>query len=451
MKPITAASILALSSIILGVNAFPKQGAPSVSGGTVVDTTYNFKNDRFGTNDNLRLGAVVTQQGPPRTKSPKRGMVERDSEWGLYIRDADAEYLYERNAYPYPKKSSSSVSGGNSVQNTYELKGDNFGNNNNLNMQSTTGVYGGTTVAAVTASTGKKGKGKRDAYAEIESLLSKREALHGGAAKGGSSKTKGGNTSSTKSTLNGDKSRGNGRNIDFQSTTYQVGGTTIGSPGGANYANGGAGGAPPSPNAAKRWLQARDVEISARSAELESLIFERKAFLNGGAAKGGDSKTNGGNNSKNNNNAKGSKGNVYMPNYTVQNGGNTKGGNGGANAGNGGAGGSFSIPLSIPIPVRRWLEERDAEPEFQESFHLYAREAYPEAEAEAEAEAYPEAEADLEDGLYARDAYPEAYAEAEAEAYAEAYPEPEADPEAEAAFDFGDGLYSRETSEDYDF
>ena len=45
----------------------------------------------------------------------------------------------------------------------------------------------------------------------------------------------------------------------------------------------------------KRWLQACDLEIAARSAELESLIYEREALGNGGAAKGSDKKPQSGN------------------------------------------------------------------------------------------------------------------------------------------------------------
>lgn len=70
-------------------------------------------------------------------------------------------------------------------------------------------------------------------------------------------------------------------------------------------------------------------------------------------------------------------------------GGNTVGGKGGVNSGTGGAGGSLSVPVSLPpMPMRRDLLDlddvyaRDLEAEYE----LFAREAFADPEAEAEAE-----------------------------------------------------------------
>jgi hypothetical protein len=64
----------------------------------------------------------------------------------------------------------------------------------------------------------------------------------------------------------------------------------------------------------------------------------------------------------------------------------------------------LKIPISLPVPIRRGLYIRDADPD---ASYFEERDAYLDASAEA-----------LE--LYQRDAYPDAYAEAEAEADAEA-------------------------------
>ncbi|MCJ1292889.1 hypothetical protein MMC34_004442 [Xylographa carneopallida] len=449
MKTVATASAMILG-LTLGAEAYAKKSSPAVSGGTTVDTTYNFSKDQFGSNDVLNLGTSVTQSNAPApaAKAPaakastkkggKRGLYARDSEnWGIYVRDVDGEYIYERAAYP--KKSSPSVSGGNQVQNSYQITGDTFGSNSNFNMQSTTAINGGNTAAAISTS-GKKGKGKRGLYessyleirdvddllyerdaeadAEIEAILYEREAfLNGGAAKGGSSSAKGGNTSSNNNKISKTNLSGNGQIINMSSATSQKGGNVQGGNGGANGGSGGAGGSfgmsvalPPIPR--KRWLAARDIEIQEREAELEALIFEREAFLDGGGASGGASKANGGNNSKNKNsisktNLKGNGQIINMSSSTAQSGGNVRGGQGGANMGNGGAGGGMQLSAQLPPIPRRWLEardalpeelyleERDAEPEYEEWMSLYAREAYPEAEADF----------DFEEGLYAREAY----------------------------------------------
>ncbi|MCJ1392042.1 hypothetical protein MMC18_004909 [Xylographa bjoerkii] len=466
MKSVATASAVILG-LTLGADAYAKKS--SVSGGTTVDTTYDFSKDNFGSNDVLNLGTTVTQAAAPAAKAGgtakaggstapkpstkkggKRGLYARDSEnWGIYIRDADGEYIYERAAYP---KKSSTVSGGNQVSNSYAITGDTFGSNSNFNMQSTTAINGGNTAAAI-SNGGKKGKGKRGLYessyleirdiddllyerdaeadaeadAEIEAILYEREAfMNGGAAKGGSTSAKGGNNSSNNNKINKTNLSGNHQIINMSSATSQKGGNVQGGNGGANGGNGGGGGSlgmsvalPPIPR--KRWLAARDLEIQEREAELEALIVEREAFMNGGGASGGNSKSQGGNNSKNNNKISGTnlKGNgqiINMSSSTAQKGGNVKGGNGGVNMGNGGAGGGMQLSAQLPpIPMKRWIserdaypeelyfEERDAEPEYEEWMSLYAREAYPEAEAEAEADA--EADYDFEAGLYAREAY----------------------------------------------
>jgi len=456
MKTVATASAVILG-LTLGVDAYAKKS--SSSGGTTVDTTYNFSKDQFGSNDVLNLGTSVTQGAPAAKaggstaskaapkKGGKRGLYARDSDnWGIYIRDADGEYIYERAAYP--KKSSPSVSGGNQVANNYQITGDTFGSNSNFNMQSTTAINGGNTAAAISTGS-KKGKGKRGLYessyleirdvddllyerdaeadADVEAILYEREALlNGGAAKGGSSSAKGGNSSSNNNKISKTNLSGNNQIINMSSATSQKGGNVAGGTGGANGGSGGAGGSlgmsvalPPIPM--RRWLAVRDLEIQEREAELEALIVEREAFLDGGGASGGSSKSQGGNNSKNSNsisktNLKGNGQIINMSSSTSQKGGNVRGGNGGANAGNGGAGGSLQLSAQLPpIPARRWLEardafpeelyfeERDAEPEYEEWMSLYAREAYPEAEAEAEADA--EADYDFEEGLYAREAY----------------------------------------------
>ena len=156
------------------------------------------------------------------------------------MRDADAETFHERTTYleAYPGKPST-IGGGNQVQNTYDLKNDNIGNNNNLYMQASTGVKGGNAAAAVSASGGKNGKGKRglykysslkardlndllyerDAYAEIEAHHNKREALPRQTSTSD-------NTFLNNSTLKGYKS-GNGQTVSMQSSSRQVGGNTI--------------------------------------------------------------------------------------------------------------------------------------------------------------------------------------------------------------------------------
>ena len=458
MKTVATAVILGLT---LSTEVYAKKSSSAVSGGTTVDTTYDFSKDQFGTNDVLNLGTTVTQSNGPAAKAPaakapaakastkkggKRGLYARDSEnWGVYVRDADGEYIYERAAYP--KKSSPSVSGGNQVSNSYQMSGDNFGSNSNFNMQSTTAINGGNTAAAISTGS-KKGKGKRGLYessyleirdvddllyerdaeadaeadAEMEAILYEREAfLNGGAAKGGSSTANGGNHSNNNNKISKTNLSGNGQIINMSSATSQKGGNVQGGTGGANGGSGGAGGSlgmsvalPPIPR--KRWLATRDLEIQEREAELEALIIEREAFLDGGGASGGASKAQGGNNSKNKNsisktNLKGNGQIINMSSSTAQSGGNVKGGQGGANMGNGGAGGGMQLSAQLPPIPRRWLEardafpeelyfeERDAEPEYEEWMSLYAREAYPEAEADAEADF------DFEEGLYAREAY----------------------------------------------
>lgn len=136
---------------------------------------------------------------------------------------------------------------------------------------------------------------------------------------------------------------------------------------------------------------------------------EAEPFLNGGGAKGGDSNTKGGNNVKNENTLKndrftGTAQTINLVSSTQQTGGNNVGQKGGTNSGSGGQGGSLKIPISLPMPIRRGLYIRNADPE---AFHFEERDAYLDAYAEA-----------LE--LHQRDAYPDAYAEAEAEADAEA-------------------------------
>ncbi|MCJ1418895.1 hypothetical protein MMC32_005246 [Xylographa parallela] len=444
MKTVTTASAVILG-LTLGAEAYAKKSSSAVSGGTTVDTNYNFNKDQFGANDVLNLGTTVTQSAAPAAKGSskkggKRGLYARDSEnWGIYVRDADGEYIYERAAYP--KKSSPSVGGGNQVANSYQITGDTFGSNSNFNMQSTTAINGGNTAAAISTGS-KKGKGKRGLYessyldirdvddmlyerdaeadaeaeAEIEAILYEREAfMNGGAAKGGASTATGGNRSSNNNKINKTNLSGNGQIINMSSATSQKGGNTQGGTGGANGGSGGAGGSlgmsvalPPIPR--KRWLAARDLEIQEREAELEALLIEREAFMNGGGASGGNSKANGGNNSNNKNsisktNLKGNGQVINMSSSTAQSGGNVKGGKGGTNMGNGGAGGGMQLSAQLPPIPRRWLEardafpeelyfeERDAEPEYEEWMSLYAREAYAEADAEAEAEAEAEAAA----------------------------------------------------------
>ncbi|MCJ1478654.1 hypothetical protein MMC13_007335 [Lambiella insularis] len=498
MKTVTAASALLLS-LTLGTDAYAAK-APAASGGTVINDDYTFKNDNFGKNDVLNMGVTVAQNSEPAAaknpplkkpiesikttkqaakapakKGGKRGLYERNSEnWSIYIRDADGEHIYERNAYPeaYPKKKAATTSGGNNVQNSYNLNGDTFGSNSNFNMQSTTAINGGNTASVnVNADSSKKKGGKRwlyesqgleirdfddslyerDAEPAFEGYLYERDLLErggllsGGDAKGGDSRTKGGNSSKNQNTINKTNLRGNGQIINMSSSTAQRGGNTVGGPGGANSGNGGKGGGfsysasvqmPPIPR--KRWLQAREAELDAREAELdlyERDLLERGGLLSGGNARGGNSKTEGGNSSNNKNtigktNLKGNGQIINMSSATSQSGGNTQGKAGGMNTGSGGAGGSagFSANLQLPpIPMRRWVErrdafpeelyfeerdaeaypeelyfeERDAEPEYQDWYHLYARDAYPEAEAEADAEA----EFDFDfDGLYAREA-----------------------------------------------
>jgi hypothetical protein len=138
---------------------------------------------------------------------------------------------------------------------------------------------------------------------------------------------------------------------------------------------------------------------SANGANAPSLSMSLgKRFLNGGAAKGGDSRTKGGNTQTTKNNFSKGKygdGNVINANtMNQQKGGNTKGGRGGNNSGNGGGGGSFSVPVSLPpMPMRRDVDDL-------EYFGLSARDVD-----------------ELFDALYARDAYadPEAFAEPEFE------------------------------------
>ena len=273
---------------------------------------------------------------------------------------------------------------------------------------------------------------EREAYAEAYAFLD------GGKAKGGSSTTSQNNNIKTNNVIKGGRI-GNGNNLYMGTSIGIKSGGVTGGAGGINTGTGGAGGSlsvPISvPMPARRWLEERDAELDAYLYERD--LYERDAyaeadpFLNGGGASGGNSRTG----QNNNINTKTGLNKVNIGNgNAIQMGtsigiksGPVKGGNGGANGGNGGGGGSLSVPLSIPMPmrVRRWLEERDAElddfhyyekrdafPEFEETY-LYAREAYPDAYAEAEAEAEADAEADAwadyEAELYARDAYLDEY------------------------------------------
>jgi len=344
MKSSSGISVLILSlSLALPTHAFPKKAKgkdATVQGGNQATTTFSFNKDSFGNNDVINLQASTGQQGGQTTKSGKRA---------IYVRDPESWKLYVRDAYP-------------------------------------------------------------EAYAEAEAYA----FLNGGSAKGGDSKTNGGNSATNSNTLKNDKFNGNGQTFNFGSSVSQVGGNTMGGNGGRNTGKGGAGGSlsvPVSlPMPVRRWLDTREADPEAYFYERDAFadpFAEAEPFLNGGGAKGGDSKSKGGNSVKNDNTLKNNRftgnGQTFnMGSSTSQMGGNTVGGAGGANSGSGGQGGSLSVPVSLPMPVRRGLDIRDADPE---AYDFAERDAYPEAYAEAYA-------------LYERDAYPDAYAEAEAEMWA---------------------------------
>lgn len=343
MKSLSCVSVLILHlSLALPTYAFPKKGKDAtVQGGNQATTTFQFTKDQFGNNDVINLQASTGQQGG-QTKAGKRGVYGRDhASWELYIRDAYPEPYAEAEAYPF---------------------------------------------------------------------------LNGGTAKGGDSKTDGGNSANNQNTLKNDRFNGNGQTFNMGSSVSQVGGNTMGGKGGRNTGKGGAGGSlsvPVSmPMPMRRWLHIRQADPDLYLHERNAYPYahaEPEAFLNGGGANGGDSKTGGGNRVKNENTLKNDRfnGNGQTFNFgssANQVGGNTVGGKGGANSGSGGQGGSLSVPVSIPPPIRRSLYIREADPE---AYFYEERDAYPDASSEA----YE---------LYEREAYPDPYAEAEAAAEAEA-------------------------------
>jgi len=318
--------------------------------------------------------------------------------------------------HAFPKKGKdNTVQGGNQATTTFTFNKDQFGNNDVINLQAATGQQGKRAIFERYPESWELYI--RDAYPDPYAEAEAYPFMNGGAAKGGDSKTGGGNSANNQNTLKNDKFTGNGQSISMGNSVQQLGGNTKGGGGGRNSGNGGGGGSLSIPLSLplpvrRRWLQMRE-------ADPEVYMYERNAypdpyaepepFLNGGGAKGGDSKTNGGNNVKNENTLKNDKftGNgqtISLGSTTQQIGGNTGGGKGGANGGSGGQGGSLSIPVSLPMPVRRGLYIRDADPE---ASYFEERDAYLNAYAEAlelyERDAYPDAYAEPE--LYARDAY----------------------------------------------
>ena len=189
----------------------------------------------------------------------------------------------------------------------------------------------------------------RDAYPEAEALFEEGATSHGA-----NSHTTGGNRAHNMNSFHHHSHPGgHGNSYTFQSLRQQQGGNTVGGQAGGNSADGKS-------------------AMARRFAEAEA-----EAFLNGGAAKGGDSTTKGGNIANNHNQLKGDKFNgghntFNMQSMTQQKGGNTQGGNGGANSGKGGQGGSFSVPVSLPpMPMRR---DAFAAPEM--FYELYERDAF---------------------------------------------------------------------------
>ncbi|MCJ1246491.1 hypothetical protein MMC30_003699 [Trapelia coarctata] len=323
--------------------------------------------------------------------------------------------------HAFPKKAKgkdATVQGGNQATTTFTFNKDQFGNNDVINLQASTGQQGGQTQAGKRAIYERGPEGwklyVRDAYPEAYAEAEAYAFLNGGSAKGGSSNTNGGNNANNKNTLSNDKFNGNGQTFNLGSSISQVGGNTVGGNGGRNTGKGGAGGSlsvPVSlPMPVRRWLHTDpEVYLYERNAYPDPFP-EPEPFLNGGGAKGGDSITKGGNNVKNDNTLKNNKftgnGQTFnMGSSSSQVGGNTVGGKGGANSGSGGQGGSLSVPVSMPFPVRRGLDIRDADPE---AYDFAERDAYPKAYAE-------------QYDVFEREAYPDPYAEAEAEAEADIY------------------------------
>ena len=131
----------------------------------------------------------------------------------------------------------------------------------------------------------------------------------------------------------------------------------------------------------------RDLEnfLHVRDLLEREAYAEAYAFLDGGKSKGGSSTTSQTNTVNTNKAIKGSKignGNtLYMGTNVGIKSGSVTGGAGGVNTGSGGAGGSLSVPLSLSMPARRWLEERDAELDaYLNERDIYERDAYAEAD-----------------------------------------------------------------------
>ena len=321
------------------------------------------------------------------------------------------------DAVPGPKKPT--VQGGNNVQTTYQFKNDQFGANDVINLQNYQQVQGGQTKTGQTK-TSRRGLDihEREAYADPEAYPG--GVLSGGDAKGGDSRSNGGNRVITNTQISHSDLRGSGNTFNLQNQQSVSGGNLRGGNGGPNSGSGGQGGSLsiPSPYKIPRSLYARNAYAYAEPEAFPG------GFLSGGDAKGGSSNSKGGNTvitktSLTHDDFRGSGNTFNLQNQQVVQGGDVRGGNGGANGGRGGGGGQLSIS-------RRDLYERDAEPE-----------AFPEAEAEA----YPWEEVYAE--LYARNALPEA----EPEAYAYAYAEPEFDIYERDAYAFAEpdmGIYERD-------
>lgn len=299
-KLLPASALLVALSLSLGVDAIAGKKKPAtteVQGGNHVQTTYEFKNDQFGANDVINLQNYQTVQGG-QTKNGPRDLYQ------LYIRNADPEFIYEREAYPGgflsggDSKGGDSKSGGGNrvITNTQISHSDLRGSGNTFNLQNQQMIQGGNVRGGNGGlNSGSGGQGgslsipnpykiprslyARDAYAYAEPEAYPGGFLGGGDARGGDSKSKGGNTVITKTQLSHDDLRGNGNSFNLQNQQVVQGGNLRGGNGGANGGNGGGGGTLNLGGFRRRDLYERDAEPEAYpEAEAEAYLQERDAY-----------------------------------------------------------------------------------------------------------------------------------------------------------------------------
>lgn len=251
--------------------------------------TSNFKKDSFGSGDVLNLGMrsselyEINSLGPGVQNQIKGGQVQaRDLEdFEFYARDSEDDLLYARD---------------------FE---DDL-------------LYA------------------RDIEEELLYVREPGGFLSGGPARGGDSKTRGGNQVNNKNNLRNMKFSGGGNILNMNTQNQVKGGNTQGGNGGANSGNGGGGGSmsvpvslPPMPM--RRWvLEERDAEPINEG-------------LNGHSSYGRNSVTRGGNSRTNIHTSFGGSPGFSLSSSTKLKGGNVHGGAGAANTANGADAGSLTL------------------------------------------------------------------------------------------------------------